>query len=71
MAKKDQMIEKCDCDVIHDDIVEQVKEKMPEEELLYDLAELFKVLAIRPGSRSFGHWIQQRCASVILPICST
>lgn len=43
MAKKDQVIEKCDCDVIHDEIVEQVKDKMPQEELLYDLAELFKV----------------------------
>ena len=38
-----QAIEKCDCDVIHEDIVEQVKNKMPQEEALYDLAELFKV----------------------------
>ncbi|MDD3894450.1 MAG: metalloregulator ArsR/SmtB family transcription factor [Syntrophomonadaceae bacterium] len=38
-----QSIEKCDCDVIHEDIVEQVKNKMPQEEALYDLAELFKV----------------------------
>lgn len=36
-------IERCDCEVIHEDIVKQVKEKMPEEEKLYDLAELFKV----------------------------
>lgn len=36
-------IERCDCDVIHNDIVAKVKENMPEENSLYDLAELFKV----------------------------
>ncbi len=36
-------IEKCDCNVIHEDIVNHVREKMPEDENLYDLAELFKV----------------------------
>lgn len=36
-------IEKCDCEVIHEDIVNLVKEKMQDEENLYDLAELFKV----------------------------
>jgi len=43
MAKKYNPIERCDCDVIHEDIVNEVKSKMPEEESLYDLAELFKV----------------------------
>lgn len=33
----------CDCTVIHEDIVNMVKSKMPDEENLYDLAELFKV----------------------------
>lgn len=41
MKSKD--IEKCEITVIHDDIINSVKEKMPEEETLYDLAELFKV----------------------------
>ena len=36
-------IERCDCEVIHQELVDQVKETMPAEELLYDLAELFKV----------------------------
>ncbi len=36
-------IEKCDIPVIHQDIIDSVKDKMPEEETLYDLAELFKV----------------------------
>jgi ArsR family transcriptional regulator len=36
-------IERCDCTVIHEEIVDMVKARMPEEEKLYDLAELFKV----------------------------
>lgn len=43
MSSKYDPIEKCDCDVIHQDVVDKVKDKMPEEETLYDLAELFKV----------------------------
>ncbi|MEL1134644.1 metalloregulator ArsR/SmtB family transcription factor [Desulfitobacterium sp. THU1] len=34
----------CDCDVIHADVVEEVKQKMPDEYILYDLADFFKVL---------------------------
>lgn len=33
----------CDCNVIHEKVVNQVKAKMPEEEKLYDLADFFKV----------------------------
>lgn len=36
-------IDTCNCTVIHQDIVDKVKKTMPEEEKLYDLAELFKV----------------------------
>jgi DNA-binding transcriptional ArsR family regulator len=36
-------IESCNCSVIHEDVLERVKGSMPEEETLYDLAELFKV----------------------------
>lgn len=43
MARKIQPAERCDCDVIYEDTVNQVREKMPQEETLYDLAELFKV----------------------------
>lgn len=34
----------CNCLIIHEDVVNNVKGKLPEEETLYDLAELFKVL---------------------------
>ena len=43
MVTKENEIDRCDCDVIHDDIVAKVKENMPQVEELYDLAELFKV----------------------------
>ena len=33
----------CSCNVIHKEVVENVKNKLPKEETLYDLAELFKV----------------------------
>jgi DNA-binding transcriptional ArsR family regulator len=34
----------CDCDVIHADIVDKVRQSMPEEDELYDLSDFFKVL---------------------------
>ena len=43
MANDFNSIDRCDCSVIHEDVVNQVKNKMPKEEILYDLAELFKV----------------------------
>jgi ArsR family transcriptional regulator, lead/cadmium/zinc/bismuth-responsive transcriptional repressor len=43
MSSKIQLIESCDCSVIHQDIVNQVKSQMPQEEVLHDLSKLFKV----------------------------
>ena len=36
-------VERCDNVRVHGDIVEKVNKKMPDEEKLYDLSELFKV----------------------------
>ncbi len=33
----------CNCTIIHEDVVRKVKLNMPQEERLYDLAEIFKV----------------------------
>jgi len=47
-TKKDFLrdtIEKCDFLHVHDDVVSSVNDKMPEEEFLYDMAELFRVFA--------------------------
>lgn len=42
MDNNNQELIKCDCTAIHDDIVDKVRENIPQEETLYDLAELFK-----------------------------
>ena len=34
----------CDCEVIHADIVNKVKTRMPQDEDIYDLSDFFKVL---------------------------
>lgn len=43
MTEEKFNIESCNCTIIHEDIIHKVKESIPEEETLYDLAELFKV----------------------------
>ncbi|WFR58880.1 metalloregulator ArsR/SmtB family transcription factor [Anaerocolumna sp. AGMB13025] len=40
--KKEELF--CDCDVIHSEVVEAVKNNMPEDNELYDLSDFFKVL---------------------------
>ena len=37
-------VERCDYMHVHEDIVALVNHNMPDEEVLYDLAELFKIL---------------------------
>lgn len=43
MEPNNKSIEICECNTIHADTIHSVKESMPQEEILYDLAELFKV----------------------------
>lgn len=43
MADNKTNAESCSCSYIHEDIVHKVREFMPEEVTLYDMAELFKV----------------------------
>ncbi len=38
-------VERCDNVVIHEDVVNKVRDQMPEAEHLYDLADLFKVFS--------------------------
>jgi len=40
--KKDEMV--CDCDVIHEEVDDAVRKKLPDERELYDLSDFFKVL---------------------------
>lgn len=39
----DKCLEQCEENTIHNDVVTDVRSKLPKEETLYDLAELFKV----------------------------
>ncbi|MDR3178082.1 MAG: metalloregulator ArsR/SmtB family transcription factor [Campylobacteraceae bacterium] len=43
MAQIDDFKDRCDCNVIHEEVVNAVKNRMPDDEILFDLAELFKV----------------------------
>ena len=43
MAEEKELIEQCEFIHVHEDIVNQVNAAMPDEEILYDLAELFKI----------------------------
>ena len=52
MAMND--VECCDFYQVHEDVVKAVKDKMPEEDQLYDLAEVFMC------------YLKRRCACAIL-----
>lgn len=43
MAKERFDIERCNCSIIHEEVVNNVRLAMPDEVKLYELAELFKV----------------------------
>lgn len=45
MEKREVQIDKCEFIHVHDEIIKQVDEQMPEEDKLYDLADFFKVFA--------------------------
>ncbi len=45
MKRQTEKVENCEYIHVHDEIVEQVNERMPEEDKLYDLADFFKVFA--------------------------
>lgn len=40
---KQEKVESCSCTMIHEDVITRVKDSIPKDEVLYDLAELFKV----------------------------
>lgn len=43
MDINNKYIDSCNCTVVHEEVVNRTRNNMPEEESLYDLAELFKV----------------------------
>ncbi|MDR1021526.1 MAG: metalloregulator ArsR/SmtB family transcription factor [Synergistaceae bacterium] len=45
MRKTGYEIETCDCNVINEEIIAQVRTKMPDDEILLNLADLYKVFS--------------------------
>lgn len=45
MQNSNEEIERCTTECIHEEVVERVSEELPNEEILYDLAEFYKVFA--------------------------
>lgn len=39
----EEKVDSCNCTIIHEEVVARVKENLPPEEILIDLAELFKI----------------------------
>lgn len=60
--EKFKRLEVCDCSVIHLDVVEQVKKQMPDEEPIYEVADLFKVFGDSTRARII-------CALSISELC--
>ena len=40
MQKKDEV---CDCEIIHEDVVKKVKQTFPKDEMMFDLADFYKI----------------------------
>ncbi|MDD7267022.1 MAG: metalloregulator ArsR/SmtB family transcription factor [Lachnospiraceae bacterium] len=45
MNKTERKLDICDCDVIHNDVVEEVETQMHDEDLLMQVADLFKLFS--------------------------
>ena len=45
MCAYESDLDRCDCNTIHEEIVNDVREHMPEEGVLLDLADIFKVFS--------------------------
>ena len=58
-------IESCSCNIIHEDVVRRVRKKIPREETLIDLAELFKIFGDSTRIKSSALCLSQKCVSVI------
>jgi len=59
----------CNCDVIHEDIVNDVKGKMQPKDDYIQLASLFKLFEMAQECRSFMLWNRARCVYATLRFC--
>ena len=71
MPDEKVLCEQCDDDVVHSGAVERVKKAMPDEDTLYDTAELFKVFGDSTRTRILSAlFIEELCVCDIAEILS-
>lgn len=44
MKREDKNLPLCECDELHEDVIAKKREAMPDEAMLYDLSDFFKIL---------------------------
>ena len=66
MVQRDP-IPACDGQPLDEQALQKLQDELPGDEILYDLAELFRVLAIPPASRFCTPCLRANCASTTLP----
>ena len=62
-------VECCEECAVHDEVVQSVRGMLPDDDDLYDLAELFKYLVIRRGSGFCLCCLSRRCVFATLHSC--
>ena len=58
----------CDCNVIHKDIVNMVKKNMPDDDLLFDVSDFFKILGDSTRLRIL--WVLDRSEMCVCDIAN-
>jgi len=62
MKAEDFLIEQCECNHVHEGAVDRVRKEMPDDETLYDVAELFKVFGDSTRTRILSAlFIEELC----------
>lgn len=61
-TKKEYIDECCRCNIVHEEVISIVKSKMPSNDVLYDVAELFKVFGDHTRTRILsGLFLSELC----------
>ena len=48
----------CDCEVIHSDVVEKLKTDFPQDELIFELADFYKIFGDTKGAVLVRLWVR-------------
>lgn len=66
-----EFVDHCEITQVHQGAVDQVRQVLPPDEVLSDLADLFKIFGVPPGSRSSTPCSGPSCACATSLICWT